>query len=405
MASALAAGARGGSRIALRGLGSISAFGASRQSVSRAYAEPEPRLVLRDFGGGASLPCGALSAATEQELAGFLSTRPRLRGLDRSVHFGVFAAHAAAEEAFHGALPARIGVALGSSRGATGLLEQGMSRFHAGTELSPSTSPTTTLGNLSSWVAQELSPAAVAAPELSSTCSSSFSALGVAIAFLRSNMADAFLTGGTEAPLTPFTIAQMRALGVHSCSTGAIPCRPCASERIERNCMVLGEGAAVLALDRGPVEGGARGLAWISGIGFAVEPITSKTSIHPDGLGLRLSMQRALDDAGGPVPDVVITHTPGTEQGDRAEITALSHVFGDRVPYLTSNKWLIGHTLGASAALSVEYAVLLLSGLRPAVYPYRTPFETPPPATIRRALVNSIGFGGTAASVIVDRWE
>ena len=144
------------------------------------------------------------------------------------------------------------------------------------------------------------------------------------------------------------------------------------------------------------------GLALLSGVGLAVEPITSKTSIHRDGLGLRLSMERAWKDAGGPAPDVVIMHTPGTEQGDRAELEALKSVFGASIPYLTCNKWLLGHTLGASGTLSVEYGVLLLNGGRPAVIPYRTIFDTVEPRVVRRVLVNSIGFGGAAATVILD---
>lgn len=395
-------GAQQRPRILLRGLGSISALGATRSSVSRAYVEPGCAFSVRTFGAEA-LPCAALSEASEKLLGEFLAARPRLRGLDRSVALGMYAARLAADEAWHGAVPERLGVVLGSSRGATGLLERSLQNFITGdAPLLPSTSPATTLGNLSSWVAQELGPSALALPELSSTCSSALSALGVGVAFLRSGMADAFVTGGTEAPLTPFTLGQMRALGVHSTSSDPLPCRPCASEPLEKNSMVLGEGAAVLALEAVSRDRTASGLALISGIGFAVEPITSKTSIHKDGLGLQLSMQRALADAGGPPPDLVITHTPGTDQGDRAELRALTQVFGENVPYAISNKWLLGHTLGASGALSIEYATLLLGGLRPLPYPYPTPLTAPPPKVIRRVLVNSIGFGGTAASVVLD---
>lgn len=327
-----------------------------------------------------------------------------MRGLDRSVQLAVYAARQAADEAWPDRIPARLGVAVGSSRGATELLEAGVERFlHAPETLPPSTSPSTTLGNLSSWVAQELSPLALAAPELSSTCSTSLSAVGIAVAFLRARMADCFVAGGAEAPLTAFTLAQMRALGVHSRSLEAIPSRPCAAERTERNSMVLGEGAAMVALEASP-SGTALsgGLALLSGVGFAVEPITSKTSIHRDGLGLRLSMERAWEDAGGPAPDVVVTHTPGTEQGDRAELEALNGVFGASTPYLTCNKWLLGHTLGASGTLSLEYGALLLNGGRPAVIPYRTTFHGVAPKSVRRVLVNSIGFGGAAATVILD---
>ena len=92
----------------------------------------------------------------------------------------------------------------------------------------------------------------------------------------------------------------------------------------------------------------------------------------------------------------------GRQQGDRAELEALRSLFGPNAPYLTCNKWLLGHTLGASGTLSLEYAALLLNGGRPAVIPYRTLFEGVEPNTVRRVLVNSIGFGGAAATVILD---
>lgn len=413
------------SRVVVRGLGSISALGARREEVVGSYTAGQPR--LRRWRGPEAadatseaaaesvslgpLPCGPLAETSEHELRAFLAERTRARKLDRSVGLALWAARRAFDEAWSPADRSDVeldslGVAVGSSRGATGLWEQGYSAFlDSPSTLPPSTSPTTTLGNLASWVAQELGPRAQPITELSSTCSTALSALGVAVAFLRAGMASRFVAGGAEAPLTAFTFAQMTALGVHSRSTDAVPCRPCALERPEPNCMALGEGAAMLALEACPQGQPApsRSLAWLSGIGFAVEPITSKTSIHRDGLGLRLSMERALADAGGPPPDVVVTHTPGTAQGDQAELTALRAVFGPELPHLVSNKWLLGHCLGASGALSLEYAILLLNGLRPVPYPYATLTCGPAPAVVRRVLVNSIGFGGNAASVVVDR--
>jgi 3-oxoacyl-(acyl-carrier-protein) synthase len=76
-------------------------------------------------------------------------------------------------------------------------------------------SPTTTLGNISSWVAHDLQSSG---PEISHsiTCSTALHALLNGVAWLKAGMADKFLVGGTEAPLTDFTIAQMRALKIYS---------------------------------------------------------------------------------------------------------------------------------------------------------------------------------------------
>ncbi|RYD87210.1 MAG: beta-ketoacyl synthase, partial [Sphingobacteriales bacterium] len=107
------------------------------------------------------------------------------------------------------------GINIGSSRGATGLFEKHHQEFLETGKAPLLTSPVTTLGNISSWVAQDL---ASNGPELSHsiTCSTSLHALLNGVAWLRSGMADKFLVGGSEAPLTAFTIAQMQALKIYS---------------------------------------------------------------------------------------------------------------------------------------------------------------------------------------------
>ena len=93
-----------------------------------------------------------------------------------------------------------------------------------------------------------------------------------------------------------------------------------------------------------------------------------------------------------------------TALGDRAELSAIRTVFRDRLPILTSNKWILGHTLGASGALGIEYALSILRSQHWVEYPYPTPFENEP-RPIRTVMVNSVGFGGNAGSVIVSLGE
>lgn len=390
--------------IAISGLGSISALGFEAEGIREGYRRATTRLNTRSFGGSPA-SVGALSAAAEAALRGFCQEHARYAELDRTAKLGLFAAEHAVGSA-RWPSQGTVGVVMGSSRGATGLLEQYHEDFLASDRRKvPSlTSPQTTLGNLSSWIAQHVATAGPAT-EISSTCSTSIYAIGTAAAWLRSGMATRFLAGGTEAPLTDFTIAQMRALRVYSRLHGAEhPCRPCAADSGRANTMVLGEGACVLALERWDAcpRNASPPLGVLLGLGFAVEPIRTHTGLSEEGLGLRLSMQRALEEAGLDRVDAVVTHTPGTSLGDRAELNAVRAVFGAELPILTSNKWICGHTLGASGALGIEYALVLLTQQTWAEYPYPTPFQNTR-RPIDTVMVNSVGFGGNAGTVIVAR--
>ena len=107
------------------------------------------------------------------------------------------------------------GINLGSSRGATQLFEKHHQEFIETGKTATLTSPTTTLGNISSWVAHDLKNNG---PEISHsiTCSTALHAILNAVAWLQSGMATKFLVGGSEAPLTAFTIAQMHALKIYA---------------------------------------------------------------------------------------------------------------------------------------------------------------------------------------------
>jgi len=390
----------------ITGLGAISAAGHNAESVAETYASCATRIRPRQTLGQPTA-VAALSRETEQALTDFIQANPRYEDLDRSVKLALYAARQATLESRWQPTGDHFGICLGSSRGATGLLE----RYHAdflatGARRTASlTSPTTTLGNLSSWVAQDVQSHGPTT-EISSTCSTSIYAVGTALAWLRAGMARRFLAGGAEAPLTDFTVAQMQALRIYSRDpTAAFPCRPCATDQGKRNSMVLGEGACLLTLERlESDELAARPtppLARVNGAGFCVEPITTNTSLSLEGRALSHSMRQALADAGLDTVDLVVTHTPGTALGDQSELNALRDVFGDSLPILTSNKWILGHTLGASGALGIEYALYALRTQRYADYPYPVPF-TNHPRPIRVVMVNAVGFGGNAGTVIVS---
>ncbi|MBC8085483.1 MAG: beta-ketoacyl-ACP reductase [Hymenobacter sp.] len=417
--------------IIIRGRGRVCAPGLDLSAYASLSAAPFQTKAT----GPRYLPVAQLSAAAEETLATLRRAHPAYRQLDRTVLLALLAARQATAEA--GWLPAAAGrrqialaepaltneqrvtnneqreiaVSVGSSRGATERLEHFHQDFLMSGTVPAAASPLTTLGNVASWVAFDAGSTGGPALSHSSTCSSAFQALGNAVAWLRAGMATRFLAGGTEAPLTDFTLAQMYALGIYSPFPAADwPCRPGTGRP---STFVLGEGAAVFALEKVAAAALAaeqrqhpdQPVFVLEGVGFGFEATASKTGLSPDGQHFQQAINQALHQAGCPpaAVDAVVLHSPGTPAGDASERAALRAVLGEKLPPLLSNKWLVGHTLGASAALSLDFALYVLETQRWPAAPFATDLAAAAVRPIRRILVNAAGFGGNAASVVVTR--
>ncbi len=391
--------------IIIRGSGIISPLGHDIATVNQSYTEGKPafKTILHN---GELTPVAALPTSAEEALLQLIHTNSNYKHLDRSVQMAVYAARQASFEAGwlqESFINDDLAINIGSSRGATGLFEQHHDSFKKGTtgSVSPSASPTTTLGNLSSWVAHAVN-AGGAQISHSITCSTALMAIANSVAWLKAGMAKRFLAGGTEAPLTPFTIAQMKAVGIYSKLTESpYPCQPYTSDK--QNSFVLGEGAAVFAIEQVATDKLMKGDILVEAIGMGFEKINSKTGISAEGINFQKSMRHALEqlpesDQG---IDLIITHTPGTRAGDKAELEAIDTVFGVGKAAITTNKWLIGHTLGASGALSLQFGMHILTSQHHINPPYLpTDFSTVK-NPIKRIMINAAGFGGNAASLII----
>ena len=112
-------------------------------------------------------------------------------------------------------------------------------------------------------------------------------------------------------------------------------------------------------------------------------------------------MKMALGDLHPKDVDVIVMHAPGTIKGDLSEYKAIKAIFKNDLPALTSNKWKIGHTFGASGTLSLELAILMLQYQKFIDVPY---LETQKqPKAINNVLVNAVGFGGNAVSILLSK--
>ena len=318
----------------------------------------------------------------------------KYKSLDKSVLYAMAASRKAMQNA--GWTQKDIfGINIGSSRGATDLFEKHYQDYLQTGKAQTLASPTTTLGNISSWVAHDLQSSG---PEISHsiTCSTALHAVLNGVAWLRAGMADKFLVGGSEAPLTDFTIAQMRALKIYSNSTETYPNRALDLEK-KQNTMILGEGAGVCCLEIGKKE---NALAYIEGIGYATEILEHNISISAEATCFQKSMKMALQNTDLSEVDVIVMHAPGTIKGDLTEYKAIEKIFGESLPLLTTNKWKIGHTFGASGILSMELAILMMQHNRFIGVPFAEAQKQTKP--IKKVLINAVGFGGNAVSVLLS---
>jgi 3-oxoacyl-[acyl-carrier-protein] synthase II len=339
----------------------------------------------------------------------------RYHRLDRTTHLAIAAARSTFARLHSiGGITTGVGcISIGSSRGPTMALEQSLHRFGREGRVASLTSPTTTAGNISSWVAQEYLSCygntgscgdrsqPIAAITTSMTCSSALQSLLVAKSFIASGMAEAALFGGSEACLTPYTVAQLEALRIYGGTYRAWPSRPLDFEARE-NSVVLGEGAGTALLVAANDEYKLRpGDLELIGIGWALESIPSATGISEDGAAFERAMRMALSAAGAGVRiGAVVAHAPGTRGGDEAEKSAIERVFGDVLT--VSTKHLTGHSYGASGMLSLGLADALLGGLVWPGFPYSNREVAGGPLEPGSAvMVNAAGFGGNAVSVVV----
>lgn len=336
-------------------------------------------------------PLDSVSADKVEQLK---QSDPKYKFLDKSVLYAIEASRAAIQQAGWGENDV-FGINIGSSRGATDLFEKHHQEYLETGKAQTLASPTTTLGNISSWVAHDLQSAG---PEISHsiTCSTALHAVLNGVAWLRSGMVDKFLVGGSEAPLTDFTIAQMKALKIYSRSNELYPNRALDLDKTQ-NTMILGEGAGVCCLEMGKKE---NALAYIEGIGYATEILEHNISISAEAVCFQKSMAMALKDTALSDVDVIVMHAPGTIKGDLTEYKAIQKVFGESLPLLTTNKWKIGHTFGASGILSMEFAILMMQHNTFVRVPFAKAQQQKRP--VQKVLVNAVGFGGNAVSVLLS---
>lgn len=410
-----------------RGVSKSSFVPLSIRGVGRTAAVAQPgwdsvpncqAMVLRDV----AYPVYRLSESDEAQVKNVAAVLGRGYVLDRVAVLAIVAAQQAITESgwissadLSTDIP--LGICLGSSRGATESLETAITRFDDGETLTPLVSPTTTAGGIASevarWLAKDFSCDFSLAVSLSATCTSSALAIVTAWGWLQGGLVNRVLAGGAEAPLTPFTLAMMGAMRIYGAAPRDLPeqnlpCTPLHSDG--KNSFVLGEGSAVFALERYDASSvGASRTPAVLGVGVGFEVAQTRTGVTPAGDNFFTAMVRAHKTSG--FPDLIIMHAPGTAKGDVAEFNAIKRFVSEYgadkpVPWLCTLKFMTGHTFGAAAGLGINYALHLLGGNSIIAAPYPDLLhewnqQRDPTRPLKRIFVNSGGFGGVAATVVI----
>jgi len=379
--------------ISITAIGSVSPLGDSLDEVWSSYKKDSHFFQKKNFESGEEW-VASLSQKSLQEIEVLKQSDSKYKNLDNTVLFALLASRKAMKMADWKSQD-NFGINMGSSRGATALFEKYHQEFIQENKASTLSSPTTTLGNISSWIAHDLQ---TQGPEISHsiTCSTALHALLNGVAWIQSGMVNKFMVGGSEAPLTPFTLAQIKALKIYSNSVEDYPCQALNLDK-KRNSMILGEGASVACLEEGISK---NALATIEGIGYATEILKHNISISSDAECFQRSMKMALGDVNPEDVDVIVMHAPGTIKGDISEFKAIEKIFCNKTSALTTNKWKVGHTFGASGALSLEFAVLMLVNQEFIAVPF---VESITPSKIKKIMVNAVGFGGNAVSILLSK--
>lgn len=252
---------------------------------------------------------------------------------------------------------------------------------------------------------------------VSAGCTSGLDAIGHAVDLIREGTADLMLAGGTDAPISPITVACFDSIKATSPSNddAAHALRP--FDR-NRNGFVLGEGAAMLVLEAEEYARARGGRIYAEITGFASRANAyHMTGLRPDGTEMAAAVTAALDESRLPADaiDYVNAHGTATKQNDRHETAALKQALGDRayrIP-VSSIKSMIGHSLGAIG--SIEIAACALAIDQGIVPPTANLHEPDPeldldyvPLEAREQHLDTVlsvgsGFGGFQSAMILTR--
>ncbi len=254
---------------------------------------------------------------------------------------------------------------------------------------------------------------------VTTACASGAHSIGEAFKIIQRGAADVIIAGGAESVITPLSISGFNSMKALSRRNDE-PQKASRPFDKDRDGFVMGEGAGLIILEdlEFAKKRGAKILAEIVGYGLCCEAYHIAAPA-PDGVGMAMSMELALKDAGIQPEniDYINAHGTSTELNDKYETAAIKKVFGDYAYKLkvSSTKSMTGHLLGAAGGIEAGISVL---AIRDNVIPPTINYENPDPECdlnyvpnkmieqkLNYVMSNSFGFGGQNATLIFKRYE
>ncbi|NIO70283.1 MAG: beta-ketoacyl-ACP synthase II [Anaerolineae bacterium] len=254
---------------------------------------------------------------------------------------------------------------------------------------------------------------------VTSACATGLNVIGEAAEMIRRGFVHTAICGGSEAAILSLCVAAFNVMGVLSTRNDE-PKRACRPFDAQRDGFVIGEGAAILVLERleDAQARGARIYGEVIGYGSSADAY-HMAAPAVDGTGAAQAMRMALSDAGLRPHDVdhINAHGTGTSLNDVSETAAIKSVFGDHAykVAVSSTKSMTGHLMGAAGAIE---AIACLKALETGLIPPTINYEHPDPecdldyvpnearpANLRIAMSNSFGLGGHNACLIFRKFE
>ncbi len=319
----------------------------------------------------------------------------------------------------------RIGVIFAAGIGGIATFEQEVGGYYTNEERGPRFNPFFIPKMIADIAAGHISMIyGLRGPNFStvSACASSTNAIADAFNYIRLGKANAIVTGGAEAAITPGGVGGFNAMNALSTRNDSpeTASRPFSASR---DGFVMGEGSACLVLEEmeHAIARGAHIYCEVVGSGMSADAY-HLTATHPDGLGAKLVMRNALEDAEMKPEDIdyINVHGTSTPVGDVSESKAIIDVFGEHAYNLniSSTKSMTGHLLGAAGAIEAMACVKAIeNGIIPPTinftgeedsdidYRLNYTFNKAQKREIKAALSNTFGFGGHNASVIMKKFE
>ncbi len=254
---------------------------------------------------------------------------------------------------------------------------------------------------------------------VTTACASGAHSIGEAFKIIQRGAADVIIAGGAESVITPLSISGFNSMKALS-KRNDDPQKASRPFDKDRDGFVMGEGAGLIVLEEMEFakKRGAKILAELVGYGLCCEAYHIAAPA-PDGVGMAMSMQLALKDAGINPEDIdyINAHGTSTELNDKYETSAIKKVFGDYAYKLkvSSTKSMTGHLLGAAGGIEAGISVL---AIRDSVIPPTINYENLDPECdlnyvpnkkieqeLNYVMSNSFGFGGQNATLIFKRFE